>query len=243
MTKFRCFQCPSTQFFVDSLILVISLFNPHLESAGMRASARLVLSSLVRARASARESGAAKAATTIAAAKQSTSKQSTAISSALNIDLLLPRAASADPSYPSPSLFRAFSSSAASPDGGGGKVVELSSDEAFEAALASTKAVSTPGSSSSSPLAVLQFTAAWCGPCRAIAPLLEQMAAASDPRAVAFYKVDVDEENVSKSCGDQGIGAVPTFKFAKNGGILEEATVRGADVAALKAAIEELAPH
>jgi thioredoxin 1 len=209
----------------------------------MRASARLVLSSLARARASAGESGSTRAA---AAATMAAAKQLTAVSPALNLDLLfLARAAAATPSYSSLSPIRTFSSSGAASSGGVGRVVELSSDEAFEAALASTKAVSGPSSSSasSSPLAVLQFTAAWCGPCRAIGPLLEQMAAASDPKAVAFYMIDVDEEKVLKSCGDQGISAVPTFKFAKNGGIVEEATVRGADVAALKAAIEELAPH
>ena len=69
------------------------------------------------------------------------------------------------------------------------------------------------------------------------------MAAASDPRRVALYKVDVDNESVLKSCGDQNISAVPTFKFVKDGAVVEEATVRGADVAALKAGIEELAPH
>ena len=69
------------------------------------------------------------------------------------------------------------------------------------------------------------------------------MARDADPRRVAFYKVDVDGEGVSRSCGDQDISAVPTFKFVKDGGVVEEATVRGADVAALRAAIEELAPH
>ena len=69
------------------------------------------------------------------------------------------------------------------------------------------------------------------------------MAAASDPRRVAFFKVDVDGEGVLRSCSDQDISAVPTFKFVKDGRVVEEATVRGADVAALRAAIEELAPH
>ena len=69
------------------------------------------------------------------------------------------------------------------------------------------------------------------------------MAAANDPKCVAFYKIDVDEEKVLKSCGDQNISAVPTFKFVKGGEIVEEATVRGADVAALRATVKELAPH
>ena len=183
-------------------------------------------------------------------------------SAALDLNLLPPGAAAfaaaANPANPfrSPltSSFRTFSSSAVTSSATGGKVTELSSDEAFESALAATKvssssssppssSSSSSSSSASSPLAVLQFTAAWCGPCRAVAPLLDQMAAASDPRRVAFYKIDVDNDSVSKSCGDQNIAAVPTFKFVKDGAVVEEATVRGADVAALKAAIEELAPH
>ena len=130
-------------------------------------------------------------------------------------------------------------------------MTELSSDEAFEAAIAATRVSPSSSSSSSppaasvasSPLAVLQFTAAWCGPCRAIAPLLEKMAEAADPKSVAFYKIDVDDEGVLKSCGNQNISAVPTFKFVKGGRVVEEATVRGADVAALRAAVEELAPN
>ena len=90
---------------------------------------------------------------------------------------------------------------------------------------------------------MLQFTAAWCGPCRAIAPLLDQMAAAHDSKSVAFFKVDVDNLAVLKSCSDENVSAVPTFKFVKDGHVVEEATVRGADVAALRAAVEELAPH
>lgn len=66
------------------------------------------------------------------------------------------------------------------------------------------------------------------------------MAAEKASSGVTFYKVDVDDDGVVKSCADENISAVPTFKFAKNGKWIEEATVRGADVAALKAAVEEL---
>jgi len=69
------------------------------------------------------------------------------------------------------------------------------------------------------------------------------MAAAHDSKSVAFFKVDVDNLAVLKSCSDENVSAVPTFKFVKDGHVVEEATVRGADVAALRAAVEELAPH
>jgi len=64
---------------------------------------------------------------------------------------------------------------------------------------------------------------------------------ASSSSNVSFYKVDVDEEGVAKSCAGENISAVPTFKFAKGGRIVEEATVRGADLDALKAVVGELA--
>ena len=107
------------------------------------------------------------------------------------------------------------------------------------AALAATK--TSPGGGVSRPLAVFQFTAAWCGPCRAISPVVESMASERASSA-AFYKVDVDDEGVARSTADEGISAVPTFKFAKEGRVIEEATVRGADLNALKAALDELAP-
>eukprot|EP00397_Hematodinium_sp_SG-2012_P064924 GEMP01092965.1.p1 GENE.GEMP01092965.1~~GEMP01092965.1.p1 ORF type:complete len:148 (+),score=21.49 GEMP01092965.1:39-446(+) len=60
-------------------------------------------------------------------------------------------------------------------------------------------------------LAVLWFTASWCGPCRKIAPLCEEIGQRDD---VNLLKIDVDE--ASELAGDYEISSVPTFRFLKN---------------------------
>ena len=79
----------------------------------------------------------------------------------------------------------------------------------------------------SAPLNVLYFTATWCGPCKMIAPHVQQLAE-RNPN-VNFYKIDVDE--FEELTGDAGVNCMPTFLLYKNNvqvGILE-----GADQKAL----------
>ena len=57
--------------------------------------------------------------------------------------------------------------------------------------------------------------ATWCGPCKMISPLFEKFAAEAPADKIAFYKVDVDEqEQISQ---EVGIKAMPTFVFFKKG--------------------------
>ncbi|KAG5184395.1 thioredoxin-like protein [Tribonema minus] len=83
-------------------------------------------------------------------------------------------------------------------------------------------------------LVVIDFFATWCGPCRQIAPLMEQWS--NEMTDVVYLKVDVD---INKDAAeDYGIEAMPTFKFIKNGEVIEEFV--GANPSGLKAKIEAL---
>ena len=76
---------------------------------------------------------------------------------------------------------------------------------------------------------VVEFWATWCGPCKAIGPYFEELAAKFPD--VTFVKVDVDElDDVAASCG---ISAMPTFQLYSNGVMVKE--MCGADKAKLEA--------
>ena len=63
-------------------------------------------------------------------------------------------------------------------------------------------------------LVVVDFWATWCGPCKMIAPILEDIAAEySDTLKVA--KVDVDSNNAISA--KFGIMSIPSLIFFKNG--------------------------
>uniref|UniRef100_A0A0A9WXZ7 Thioredoxin n=1 Tax=Lygus hesperus TaxID=30085 RepID=A0A0A9WXZ7_LYGHE len=60
-------------------------------------------------------------------------------------------------------------------------------------------------------LVVIDFYATWCGPCKMIAPKLEELAQAHPE--IVFLKVDVDEcEDVAAA---YEISVMPTFVFIK----------------------------
>jgi len=62
---------------------------------------------------------------------------------------------------------------------------------------------------------VIDFTAAWCGPCKVISPIFEQLSNEAKSATVEFYKVDVDEQ--ADIAQELGIRAMPTFKLFKDG--------------------------
>ena len=60
---------------------------------------------------------------------------------------------------------------------------------------------------SSGKVAVFDFWATWCGPCRVISPIFEQLS--EQVSGVEFYKIDVDEQ--SEISQEVGIRAVRSF--------------------------------
>jgi len=66
---------------------------------------------------------------------------------------------------------------------------------------------------------LVDFWAEWCGPCRMIAPLLEQIAK-DHPGKVVVGKVNVDQEQALAA--KYGIQSIPAFCIFKNGEITDQ---------------------
>lgn len=65
---------------------------------------------------------------------------------------------------------------------------------------------------------MIDFWATWCGPCRAIAPVVEELAGEYDGRAV-IGKCNVDE--VAELPMKFGIRNIPTLLFFKDGQLVD----------------------
>lgn len=82
---------------------------------------------------------------------------------------------------------------------------------------------------------VAKFSAAWCGPCHAIAPFVKDLANKNEN--VVFVHIDVDE--VKDLSRREDVKAMPTFDFYKNGSKLANKRIRGGNRAKLSAQVAE----
>lgn len=82
-------------------------------------------------------------------------------------------------------------------------------------------------------IALVDFFATWCGPCKAVSPIIEKFSKDYEGK-VNFFKVDVDES--SDIAMEYRISAMPTFILLKNGTKVEE--VVGANPRAVQQIIE-----
>ena len=68
---------------------------------------------------------------------------------------------------------------------------------------------------------LIDFYAEWCGPCRMMAPVVEQFAEEYDGR-VKIGKINVDEE--SDLAARFGVQSIPSFIFIKDGKVVDRVT-------------------
>jgi len=66
---------------------------------------------------------------------------------------------------------------------------------------------------------LIDFWAPWCGPCRAISPLVEQLAGEFGDK-IKFVKCNVDDNPISP--GKYGIRSIPTLMFFKDGDVVDQ---------------------
>jgi len=84
-------------------------------------------------------------------------------------------------------------------------------------------------------LTITDFYATWCGPCKAIAPVLEKFS--KEYEDVQFLKVDVDESN--DIAQEYGITAMPTFVLYKGTNGDPIGKIVGANPQVIKQALEQ----
>jgi thioredoxin 1 len=66
---------------------------------------------------------------------------------------------------------------------------------------------------------VIDFTAPWCGPCKMLGPIIEELAEAFDGK-VKMGKLNVDDS--PQTASKYGIISIPTLLFVKGGSVIDQ---------------------
>jgi len=103
-------------------------------------------------------------------------------------------------------------------------MVQVKSKQEFEAKLVEA----------GDKLVVIDFFATWCGPCKRIAPILDEIVKQHEGQLV-LVKVDVDE--IEELVGEYSIEVMPTFVFKRKGEHLD--TLSGSNEEKLRELIEK----
>ena len=74
-------------------------------------------------------------------------------------------------------------------------------------------------------LVVIDFWAEWCGPCKMVGPIIDQLGEEYKDRVVVG-KIDVD--NNDEATSKYGIRNIPTILFIKNGEVVDKVVGAGA---------------
>lgn len=114
--------------------------------------------------------------------------------------------------------------------------VEQLTRKEFSVKIADTDTVNSEWKYRGNKPALVDFYATWCGPCKAVAPVLEELAEEYAGK-IDIYKVDVDQEQ--ELAGAFGIRSVPSILFVPMDGQPQMA-MGAMSKADFKKAIEEI---
>lgn len=69
--------------------------------------------------------------------------------------------------------------------------------------------------------AMVDFYASWCGPCKIMLPIVDELAEEM-AKEIKIFKVSIESEEALAS--EYGVMSIPTFLFFKNGKVVDQAS-------------------